>query len=45
MTRGIYLINNNIDNKVYIGQSSLIEDRWARHKRDLKNNTHHSCKL
>ena len=32
MTCGIYKIENNINHKVYIGQSRNIERRWQRHK-------------
>ena len=32
MTCGIYKIENNINHKVYIGQSKNIEKRWSRHK-------------
>ena len=36
MTCGIYKIQNIIDNKIYIGQSINIEERWKIHK----NNVH-----
>jgi group I intron endonuclease len=42
---GIYKIINNINNKVYIGESLDIYERWDKHKEDLNNNTHHSFKL
>lgn len=32
MTQGIYLINNNVNNKAYVGQSKDIEKRWSDHK-------------
>ena len=32
MTSGIYKITNKINNKVYIGQSVNIEERWDYHK-------------
>lgn len=32
MSCGIYKITNTINNKVYIGQSINIEDRWKKHK-------------
>ena len=35
---GIYIITNNINNKVYIGQSVDIECRWNAHKNSAKNN-------
>ena len=31
--QGVYKILNTINNKVYIGQSIKIEDRWREHKR------------
>lgn len=31
MTQGVYLITNNLNNKVYIGQSKDIERRWSDH--------------
>ena len=34
---GIYLIKNNINGKVYIGQSTNIYERWSEHKRIAKN--------
>ena len=36
---GIYKVTNNINGKVYIGQSDQIEMRWKRHRyRSLNNN-------
>lgn len=32
MSCGIYKITNTINNKVYIGQSSNIEERWKKHR-------------
>jgi len=37
---GIYIIKNNINNKIYIGQSIDIHKRWANHKNELKRNKH-----
>lgn len=37
---GIYGIKNKINNKIYIGQSSKIEERWTRHKTELNKNKH-----
>ena len=34
---GIYKITNTINNKVYIGQSINIDERWRAHKADYKN--------
>jgi len=42
---GIYKITNNINGKVYIGESLNIEERWNIHKNELKENKHHSYKL
>ena len=32
MTCGIYMIQNKINGKIYIGQAVDIEDRWKIHK-------------
>ena len=40
MWTGIYLIRNKINNKVYIGQSRNIKQRWSRHKCDLNKGIH-----
>lgn len=37
---GIYGIKNKINNKIYIGQSSEVWKRWARHKAELSKNKH-----
>lgn len=42
---GIYIIKNKINNKIYIGSSVDINDRWRCHIKELKKNTHHSSKL
>lgn len=42
---GIYKITNNMTNKVYIGESFNIYERWDVYKQDLNNNKHHSYKL
>lgn len=39
---GIYEIRNIINNKVYIGSSKDVYERWKKHKNDLKNHNHHS---
>jgi predicted GIY-YIG superfamily endonuclease len=36
---GIYKITNNLNNKIYIGKSSMIEDRWKYHKTNYKNSS------
>lgn len=38
----IYEILNNINNKKYIGSTNNLKDRFNKHKRELKNNKHHS---
>ena len=40
MTCGIYMIQNKVDGKIYIGQAVDIEKRWQRHKGDLRGNYH-----
>lgn len=40
MACGIYKLNFNTTNKVYIGQSINIEKRFKEHIRDLNNNSH-----
>lgn len=37
---GIYKITNLVNNKVYIGQSIDIENRWRQHIQKLNNNRH-----
>lgn len=41
----IYCILNVITGDKYIGSSIDFEERWRRHKRDLKRNKHHSIIL
>ena len=36
---GIYKITNKVNGKVYIGQSTNIQERWNRHKKNMKNGT------
>ena len=38
MTSGIYKIGNNVSNKLYIGASTCIEERWKAHVRRGKRN-------
>jgi group I intron endonuclease len=42
---GVYKIKNIINNKVYIGSSKNIENRWKQHIYELNKNNHHSIKL
>lgn len=37
---GIYAIKNKLNNKIYIGQSINIENRWYGHKTSLRHNKH-----
>lgn len=37
---GIYCIENINTNKKYIGQSINIDDRWSKHKSELRSNSH-----
>lgn len=45
MTCGIYGIRNQINQKIYIGQSKNIEFRWKVHKREIKYEKHVNEKL
>tara|TARA_Y100000310_G_scaffold230046_1_gene232475 strand:- start:451 stop:654 length:204 start_codon:yes stop_codon:yes gene_type:complete len=38
---GIYEIRNSVNDKIYIGSSIDIEQRWYDHKRKLRNGNHH----
>lgn len=42
---GIYAIRNTMNEKMYIGESINVINRWNTHKKDLTNNQHHSFKL
>lgn len=42
---GVYMIRCKVSGKVYIGSSQNIEDRWRRHKGELRLGKHHSFKL
>ena len=42
---GIYMIENKINNKKYIGQSYDIYTRWIKHKGFLNNKNHHNKHL
>jgi len=42
---GIYCIKNVINNKVYIGKSKNISERWEKHLYALKSNTHPNSHL
>ena len=40
MTCGIYMIQNLVNGKMYIGQAVDIERRWGRHRSRLRGNNH-----
>ena len=42
MTCGIYMIQNKVNGKIYIGQSVNIEKRWKNHKSELRGNHHYN---
>lgn len=42
---GIYKIENIKNNKVYIGKSLSIENRWRQHIKELNDNAHHCVRL
>jgi len=43
--QGVYQIRNIKNNKIYIGSSMDIEQRWKMHKNDLRRNKHINYKL
>ena len=45
MSCGIYKIVNHINGKFYLGSSVNIENRWSKHKSQLKNNRHENIYL
>lgn len=45
MTCGIYMIQNLVNFKIYIGQSVDIERRWGEHKYELNGGYHHNKHL
>ncbi len=42
---GVYFIRNEVNQKIYIGSSKDILNRWYQHKFYLKTNKHPNCKL
>lgn len=42
MTCGIYMIQNTVNGKIYIGQAVDIERRWVEHKTELRGNHHYN---
>lgn len=45
MSSGIYLITNIITNKIYVGSSLNIEQRWNDHRKLLRKNKHRNRHL
>lgn len=45
MSSGIYKITNTVNGKIYVGSSKVLEERWSRHVRELKQNIHHNIHL
>lgn len=45
MSIGIYAIVNKTINKVYLGKSKHIEQRWKEHRANLNTNLHHNKEL
>lgn len=43
--KGVYMIKNSLNRKVYIGSSTNIGQRWYTHISNLNNKTHHSTRL
>ena len=41
----VYIIENTINNKIYIGQSSQYPKRWTTHKRQLRKGKHDNKSL
>lgn len=44
-TIGIYCIENLVNHKVYVGQSTCVEDRWSKHLGSLRRNCNDNCGL
>lgn len=42
---GLYKITNIVNNKIIIGQSTKLNDRWSQHKSILRKNEHHNPHL
>lgn len=41
----VYALVNHFNDRIYIGGSNRIVERWHRHRKDLKNGVHHSASL
>lgn len=42
---GVYAIKNIVNNKIYVGSSGNMGNRWQQHLYSLRNGTHHSSDL
>lgn len=45
MAVGVYVIQNRINRKRYVGESLDVKKRWAEHRRDLSKGKHHCKRL
>ena len=45
MSSGIYVIRNLVNDKLYVGKSVHIENRWLEHQSDLRNGRHANIHL
>jgi group I intron endonuclease len=45
MASGIYIIKNTTNDKLYVGSSKDIKNRWQQHRRQLKNEEHYNSYL
>jgi group I intron endonuclease len=45
MNKGIYVIKNRVNNKIYVGSSVNTSYRWSMHKSQLERNIHSNKKL
>ena len=45
MTCGIYMIQNKVNDKIYIGQAVNIKRRWKKYKKRLSGNHHNNKHL
>ena len=42
MIQGVYAIHNTVNDKIYVGSSRNIQKRFSTHKRQLRDDIHHS---
>ena len=43
MSSGIYVIRNLVNDKLYVGKSVHIENRWLEHQSDLRKMSDYNC--